>query len=208
MVRSQLSPEFVVSALLFLSMMIMVFSSFLRTYFLYTGDYQLENTYMTSEKYLNLLVSKSGMGEWTQEPFNTTTFSLTTNKMLDFDKVKLFGAFPYPHAKNLLDAHKDFNVRVRYLPSLVISPSYSSSYPLGNITMGAQVRDLEGQLVNSTLYAVLIPPSGNTTVIEKTPFFGQYSFMFTVNETGNYRVELVAFSDIQYGLTEFEVGIS
>lgn len=174
---------------------------------MYTGDYQLENIYMTSEKYLNLLVSKSGTGNWTQEPFNITTISLITDRKLDWEKVRKFGAYSYPHSKMILGAERNFDMRIRYLPSLVVSPSYSSTYPVGNITMGAEVLDLEGRDVNATLYAVLFPPSGSPTILEKTPFLGQYFWMFTANETGNYRVQLVAFSDIQYGLTEFEVTI-
>lgn len=206
--RSQVSPEFIISALLFLSMMLAVFSSLTRTYFLYTGDYKTENAYMLAEKYMNLLLAKQAPSNWTEDPFSSNTLSLGINGTLEERMVKKFGALSYPQVKSMLGATHDFNIEIRYLPSLSVVPFYSTRYPAGNITMSAEVRDIEDNPVNVTVWGILMPQAGKAQVLEASQGFGKYFWFFSDVASGHYQVQVVALQGRRYGITEFEVDVT
>ncbi len=205
--RSQISMEFIVSILMFLSMMIMVLSAFIRTYVDYAGEYQRENVYILSERYLQTLVSKNASLDWVNDPYTATDISLGVNGTLNYTFVKTFGAMNYQHIRNLLESN-DFNIRVKYLPSLSVNPAYYQSYPQGNMTMSADVTDLQGNPVNATVYGVLVPVEGDTSVASATYGYGRHFWSFTDVAAGHHKITVVAFDGVRYGLSEFEVDIT
>jgi hypothetical protein len=207
MVKSQLSPEFIVSILLFLSMMIMVFSALIRTYVDYASDYQIENVHITAERHIQTLISKNASLDWVEDPYSATDISLGVNGTLNYTFVKTFGALNYPHIRNLFESD-DFNIQVKYLPSLSVSSNYYQSYPQGEVRMSADVTDLDGNVVNATVYGVLIPVIGPVSVELATYGYGRHFWSFNNTSTGHYVVKVIAFDDIKYGITEFEVDVA
>lgn len=206
--RGQLSPEFIVSALLFLAMMITVFSSFMKVYFSYASDYNTENVYMIAEKYLYTLIAKTAPSNWVDDPFSSPTASLGINGTLDLNYVKRFGGLAYPQAKYLISAEKDFNLKVRYLPSLSVVVDHLPTYPMGNMNMSAEARDIEGNVVNASVYAILIPPQDKVQTQTAAYSFGRSYWGFNITSAGHYRLTVVAFDGVRYGMDELEVEVT
>ena len=206
MVKSQLSMEFVVSVLIFLSMIVLVLSAFMKSYIDYAGEYQTENVYILSERYVQSLVSKNASLGWVDDPYNATDNSVGMNGTLNYTFVKTFGAMNYQHIRNLLGS-RDFNLEIKYLPSLSVSPAYYQSYPTGSIRMSADIAGLEGESVNATVYAVLVPSLGKTSVVQATYGYGRHFWSFENVTSGPHQVTVIAFDGIRYGMTDFEVEV-
>jgi hypothetical protein len=204
--RSQLSAEFIVSILLFLTAMIMIFSALIRTYIDYSENYYTENVHITAERYLQTLISKDAQPDWVNDPYSAADISFGSNGTLNYTFVKTIGAMNYPHVRNLIEAD-DFKLEVRYLPSLTISPTYYQTYPEGDVTINSVVSDLDGNPMNATVYGVLIPAQGLASVKPSSYGYGKHFWAFNNVTAGHYRVNLIAFNDIQYGITEFEVDV-
>lgn len=202
--RSQFSMEFVVSVLMFLSMIVLVILSFTKSYIEYAGQYQTENVYILSERYLQSLLAKSAPDDWVDDPYAATDISLAVNGTLNHTFVKAFGAMNYPHVRGLLGS-RDFNLQITYLPSLSVAPVRYQSYPAGTLMMAADVADMDGNPVNATVHAVIVPAIGRTSVVEATYGNGRHFWSFPNVTSGGHHVTVLAFDGIRYGMADFEV---
>ena len=191
--KGQVSPDFVMSAMIFSLATLFVFFHLSRTY--YTRVWEGTRAISMADAQNLALFLTSEQGKWASNPFESESIAFGGEE-LNGTRMQYFFGMPYQTVQDKLKLPKDFRVEVWELPSIGITSDIAELYP--NNTVDVQFQTTE----NCTLYLVMVGTQGTKGYAFWNKSVGKYHGFTWTLPTGVYSLKALASSGNKYGAYE------